>query len=72
MCVCVKHVIVGCCFVLLLLGTSIRASGPVRIYRAGARAIISVSQSFFILFFPPLFLEVCMRFNNSLCKGIIN
>ncbi len=36
MCVCVKHVIVGCCFVSLLLGTSIRASGPVRIYRAGA------------------------------------
>ncbi len=31
MCVCVQHVTVCCCFVLLLLGISIRASGPVRI-----------------------------------------
>ncbi len=35
MCVCVKHVIVGCCFVLLLLGTSM-ASASVRIYKACA------------------------------------
>ncbi len=48
MCVCIKHVIVGCCFVSLLLGTSIRASGPVRIYRAGASH--HFSQSFFALF----------------------
>ncbi len=36
MCVCVKHVVDGCCFVSLLLGTSIRASGHITIYWAGA------------------------------------
>ena len=64
MCVCVKHVTVCCCFVLLLLSISIRASGAVRIYRAGAGH--HFRQSFCIIF------EVCIRFNNSLCKGIIN
>ncbi len=64
MCVCVKHVIVGCCFVSLFLGTSIWASEPVRI--CGQVQAIIFSQSFCII------LEVCIRFNNSFCKWIIN
>ncbi len=64
MCVCIKHVIVGCCFVSLLLGTSIRASAPVRIYWPGAGHHFSVShlkKNFFCII-----VEVCIQFNNFL------
>ncbi len=69
MCACVKHVSVDCCFVSLLLGTSIKATLSVRIYWEGAEVIIFQSVFFF---FCCIILEDCIRFSNAVCNEIIN